>query len=1204
MPAMSRSALANVSTGDRPAARASTKYMETFQLVKPALGGTDIRTYPNAVGNLDIYTIGTNDEIYRLRRGSDAAAPYHDTDLNISGRQLYLYTTTNEGSDTPNIISLGGNGQLKLAVHKSAVDAYFQTETKPANATETIRQFKGVRGLTGNIYVNVMLDAPGKDYGLLANNFFKPGTNDWAGPVWAPLMGPGGKQAEVKAIAMVDNDPVQSAILAIDRNDDVLFSETSDRTSRLRVLGANKKATQLSVVTDRNDRLNIFAVEKDTGRLLLKKEKKFSTGGQKQFDDWIYVDPAQTVKLKSVYASQRFDDLLQVFGVGEDGRLWRATQAPGATPRADPVWLTLFPLGNEIPQDPDSQATIFTVGRTKSGYAEAYTVSAAGNLTRFWQSPTSLQWFDESIELFRTDNQMVSVETHALEFTVLNEYGLPQADAPISIQASYLVTLFVNGRSYRCSQVDKVGAKAGPGGKVVIYQKANALAAATLYIETPATLAGAPLVVQANLQLQEKLETLTVNEIKDAKDAAGNYLLPEKYRSDDKYARNLQEITRASMEIARQDENGSGKVNFLFASRRSAAVGARMKLNLQALEGTAWAIDFTSGFPVYEKQTLDQVAQWKSARLAAMGPEAGGFLGIDWGDVWNAIKTAATWVWEGLKGLVRIVVEVVKGIGRVLFQIGEKVFEAIIEFAQQAFDFVEGIWNWLKVKLKQLYEWLAFLFNIKDFVRTAEAARHSMLVVLDFTVYGVESMKQTILSGIDAMKKDLKTTVDAFVADLNKQGNPNYGQYSSRNEPTDAQTYVLEHNPFANAFEENYKGARETGATAVSLMMSSPKMSSSLDRLVKMLENLADNFQFGDGKAAFEEAIGFFTAIGDNPNDVINLLLSGVVKVMESVALFALDAARGVIALLMDLIKEVVEAFKDLLLAEWEIPILSQLYKLFTGKSLSIRAVDVAAYLIAVPATLIYKLVTNEAPFPDDAALKKFEDHVTVDWMKSKFGIPTTSTSAAVFTPHEDKVLATVCLSLYAGAMALRIPVDALAGGLSAAENPVPLVGLASASLRWVATWGTFPWALNPATPKPSCPAGSPGFNGTNWICQVIFGPGRGLFLLAVFHFIEGGAKAKIYTAELTLTAWGVANFGMVIANYVETPADKREPLALSRALTNIIPGQMARCLFVPDIQKPYYIPALIGGILIVVGYLGSIGCAIGEMVEIWKRPE
>ena len=90
---------------------------------------------------------------------------------------------------------------------------------------------------------------------------------------------------------------------------------------------------------------------------------------------------------------------------------------------------------------------------------------------------------------------------------------------------------------------------------------------------------------------------------------------------------------------------------------------------------------------------------------------------------------------------------------------------------------------------------------------------------------------------------------------------------------------------------------------------------------------------------------------------------------------------------------------------------------------------------------------------------------------------------------------------------------------------------------------------------------------------------------------------------ELTLTAWGAANVIMQVWNYLAMLEPKRDPLALSRTLTNFVPGQLCRFLFAPDIpfQKPYFIPAAIGGVLIVLGYLGSVGIAIAEMVRLWQ---
>ena len=1187
---MPSSILAQTAADAEPLARASTKYMEMFQQLRPVLGGTDIRTHVNAAGALDLYTIGTASEIYRLRPGAGSLAPYTRVNLGISGRQIFPYTNDGTSSNTPNLMALNSEGQLSIATYKAETSTYFQRETKPSAATEPIRQFKGVRGVTGNIYFNVILDDGSDKPGILANNFYRPGTDDWGGPVWVPVEDDQGRTVRAKAIAMAENSPVQGALFAIGEADEVLYAPSSDRTTKMTALGS-KTASYLSVVADRDDRLFVFAVERDTGKLLLKSEKKYQTGSSTQWDDWAYPDPDQQVTFRSIYAAQMFDGLLQVFGIGEDGRLYWTGQRPGGGRNAAPGWLPLLPLGNEIPVNPADQASIFTVGRNGAGYAEAYTVTPAGMVSRFWQSPTTQQWFAEEVNLPRTDDEMVAVATHSLELTVLDKQGLPLPFADVSIQASSLVTLFVDGLSYRASQVDRVTLKASASGKVIIQQKANALAAVTLYVETPNTLPGSPMVVQPNLQLQEKLAGLSVTEIKNAKDANGTYLLPEEYRAD-AYAESLQAITQAAMTIADADENGGGKVNYHFASRRAAGLGFRPRLNLAALEGQSWAIDFTSGFPVYEDMSAEKLAAWKDARrgeMQALG--LGSWIESAWGTIWNGIKEGAEWI---VNGISKIVVEVVNGIGRVLFHIGEKVFEAVIEFAQQAFDFVEGVWNWLKVKLDQLYQWLAFLFDLPDIVRTAKAIRHTMDVTLGFTVDGVEAVKQAILSGIDTMKDSLQTVVDEFVAELNAKGDPSFGATAAENELSDEDAHAMEHNPFVNAYTENYDKAGEKRQSIVSLA-GSTALNSSLDALLAALSELADNFQFGDGKAAFDEAFNYFTAIGSDPANAMNLLLTGVVKVMEGIALFALDFARGVIATLMDLIKDVIQAFRDFLFNEWEIPVFSQLYKLFTGSTLAIRPIDIAAYIMAVPSTVIYKLVTGVAPFPDDAALETYENYVTVDWMKSKVGIGTSGALVA-YDSTVEKWIKGVSLVFYSAGMFVRMIVDPIIAGLSAAGKTVKGLGYTTVILRYITTFSTMPWLVSPGTGVPSCPAGSAGFSGYIWMAQLVFGPTRGLLIVGLMP-AAATDKVKIYTSELTVTVWGAVNTIMTIWNYVAQDADKRDGATLMRGLLNIVPGQLGRFLATPDMQKPaYYIPIGVEILLIEVGYGSSIAIALSQI--------
>jgi hypothetical protein len=93
----------------------------------------------------------------------------------------------------------------------------------------------------------------------------------------------------------------------------------------------------------------------------------------------------------------------------------------------------------------------------------------------------------------------------------------------------------------------------------------------------------------------------------------------------------------------------------------------------------------------------------------------------------------------------------------------------------------------------------------------------------------------------------------------------------------------------------------------------------------------------------------------------------------------------------------------------------------------------------------------------------------------------------------------------------------------------------------------------------------------------------------------------RVYTGELTVTVWGWAQFGMVIWNFCALKDYSTVAwLALWRTLCNIMPGQCFRFLFVPDIQEAtYFIPAIIGEAMIVVGNLGSCAIAIAELIEL-----
>ncbi|WP_148270209.1 hypothetical protein [Haliscomenobacter hydrossis] len=1172
-----------------PIARISTKYMEDLQIILPVSGGSDIQGYRNEAGKMDLYSVGTDDRVYRLRPNDNQYAPYTVQALGVQARQLSLFEILGDSPKGPRMIGLNSAGKATLCSYNNITQNYVQKEFQPANATKKIEQILALRNATGNIYVNVILEG-----GQLANSYFDPVNETWKSADWVPIKGPAGHDAVVKSIAMVRNNPTQSGLFAIGSDDFVWFCEDNYFFNSMRNLGF-KKVSHISVVKDIENRLNIFAVEKDTGLLWLKREKKYSVNFKIDFDDWVQLSDLTYMPLTKIYATQRFDNLLEVFGIGENGKLYHINQYTKTENRKiNTYWDKLFELGNEVGN------SIFSVVRNESGYSEVYTVTHDNSLLRFWQSPQTTQWFSQKLYTEEpTQQNAVSVPTHSLEVTVLNRSGSPEPNAPVTISTSFFSNLQINGLSYQTSAVDKIQTKADPSGRLVILQRANSLSCATVFLNTPFTEEGAPVQIEPNGQLQYKLQGITAQDVLEAKDAQGNYLLSGEYRTE-AHAESMANISQQSMVLGMRDDVAL-PVMYKFASRSTR--GWDTRVNYAAMNAQSWEIDFTSGFPTYSNVTAHEISEWKGLRLSEMNASGlTGFFDADgwWGKFWNSIKEGVSDIWAGIKKIIveKIIDPITGLVGKVkvffhmIIDGITQVYESVIEFVQQAFDFVEGVWNWIKVKLEQLYEWLAFFFNWGDIERMAEAVKYSFNTVLDFSDLFINTYRQQIYAGIEGFKDTIKEGVDEFIAKLN--GQPTMGSYGSEYEDHDPEKQQsTDHNPLVNAFTQSLaSGAANGSGPIVALKRVSDDP---LQGLFDQLSRYADNFQFGDAGKAIDEAFNFFYEIGGHPDDALNLLISGVTKIAEAIAIAAIDLAEAIILSFFDAMSDLIKAFKNILNAGWEIPIVSPIYKFITGSNLTFTPLQLVSYMVAIPATLLYKIIYGVAPFPDEASLLYFKSKFTVDWLAMEAGIPIPASRRArvlVWTLDDHDQLKKNFLSANCANTFIRMLVDMSTAGMIATEEDADAMykgSIVSITMRYMTGFFTMPWAMTPNLGPPTCPAGSKGFVATIWICQQIFGPTRGL-LCTLF-------RAGPYVGEITLSAWGAANLIMTSVNYAKTPDEDKNPLAFARGLTLMIPAQLLRFLDLPAYNNPgtYYIPVIILEVCIAGGYLSSFGINIAE---------
>lgn len=1095
----------------------STKFMENYEIIRSVSGGADLSTFLNKEGNLDVYSVGTANRVARVRQQTGSTEGWIEQPLGIVARQLSLYIPTGGDSNNPNILGLNDNNELTLSTWDKAAGRYTQRVFQPSGATRKIKQFLATKNFD-NVYVNVILDND-----EVGTNFIKS-DGTWASRDWVPIKQSQGsmQNAKAKMLAMCANNPVQTALYAIAIDDEILFAESSSRFSYFTKIGYIK-GSDLAVVQDSQNRLNLLAL--DTSRhLWWKRQKKYQSGQSIEWDDWKQVDGS--VELVQIDAVLDAKGMVEVFAIGADDLLYHTRQVGTSD---TPAWGTVFPLGNPVPN------SIFTVGRSAAGYSEAFSVTHDNRLYRFWQDPSTTQWYNAEI-LLQQSGEMTPVPAHSVEIMVLDYQGLAQPGAEIRIKASNLVSLNIKGDYYIASQYRTVTLRTNNSGVAPVYISARSLSAPTLFISSNFMQDIESVEVQPNAQLQKQLYGVNAADILEAKTLNGQYLLQGEYRTQEN-AESLAQISQKSMSLGGPPPASAAfRVRKVGGSRRAEILregkferpGPGWRIDHSRVAEQHWAVDFRDGFPRYRELTREDAAAKIALVDSAKALGDSGFLGVDWGDVWNSIKEGASQIWGTIQEFV--VTTIIDPITRLVTKIRvvfeylvdgvTRLFDAVVEFFQQAFDIVEGIWNKIKVFFQQLWEWLAFLFAWGDIQRTADAIEHTMNQSLDYMILGVTAVKQQVAAGFDSMTDRFKTSVDQYLKTIS--GQTDLQEYTNDNYvPQPSLDASVGHSPLQDAYEENYN------KTVIKESKALKDVGSSVDLIVKELEKLANNFQFGDGKEAFDEAVGFFNQIGSEPNNALNLVMAGTIKVMEGIALFGIAAAKGVVLTILDLVIDVIAAVKALLNEEWEIPFVSQLYKLITGKSLTFRPMQILALIFAVPATIFYKILAKTAPFPDDAALNRFTSQFTAQWLAEQSGIAPRSakrlTAAQAAAMEEWRVwVSKIFACVFATLFIVRIWTDTAFVLMSMMESKTTqkVIGITYLVSGFLAVFLTTPWIVKADAGGFSC-VEAQGLNNLRWLLNAVMGPCLGAVLLF--------AGAPPPTPDIIGSLWGAGNLILAI---------------------------------------------------------------------------
>jgi hypothetical protein len=646
-------------------------------------------------------------------------------------------------------------------------------------------------------------------------------------------------------------------------------------------------------------------------------------------------------------------DALELFAIGTDHALYHARQV-------GPWWSELVCVD-------DSQLYVDVQAFTlASGQTQAFAVTQTGGLFQIAASPQSGDW---SIVQIQVETPPPSGAAAALGATsiysssllVTNPDGTPYALQPAQVTADEAVTIQVNGQFVYVDPTTPFSAATDLQGRLQVWQVVASLGSPTISVTLPFLAPGSAIVMDPSATLQTTLAQVTAEQLLTPDNiVTDNYgttgsLIPAGTSPSDVSEAAKAIVSAAEMVLPWTELSPAEPSTFTFARRTDRRVAhylegldpANFALPAPRLRtGARWSIERTEQGLVFASG--DAVAGIAS-------PTA--FLGLNfsWGDFVDLVT-------EGLWEVGKIIVEGSKAVFHFVVNGVKKVIHAALESVTQIFDMIGMVFEWIGAKFKQLFEWLAFIFNWNDIIAVSNLLQTAMSGALEFIPLALKALEAQVADFSSSVETQLKSTFSAAITSLTGADTTlasSYAQSAGDTSPDgDTALHADDHSIARVGFSNNVGGATST-ATPQAGTQNMQNLGTGLSGLYTNLQATSGYTQWSDLPSTWQ-----------SPSDVAAMSLAGILTAGEAVGLATLSGLSGMAGLLLegaaDAIAMVTASY---LTANWDIPLISGLYQEITGSSLT--TLGLISLLIAMPTTMTIKL-TSPNMIPTQAVLDGF----------------------------------------------------------------------------------------------------------------------------------------------------------------------------------------------------------------------------------------
>ena len=378
-------------------------------------------------------------------------------------------------------------------------------------------------------------------------------------------------------------------------------------------------------------------------------------------------------------------------------------------------------------------------------------------------------------------------------------------------------------------------------------------------------------------------------------------------------------------------------------------------------------------------------------------------------EVGQDLKSIGDVVANGTKQMTHVVIttmdDAVKSVQGVIHYVEQKAeglvqkaVKFVVNTVRKAVKLVEAIVQQIGAAIKEFVQWLQFLFEWKDILHTQEVLVDSIDNFFTYVKKEVKAAEPKVDGFFADLKSDISDVIDTIIGApgaksastlLQQKGLPPKKGIDGTieklrgqsNQTAKNKTGGLDRNASGGMEKINWVLSKITDHKGTTAAGASPEADSTADKLTKLLTNILDRVEHDEAmKNAFSDAFAYFKKVSaSGVSHAPELIIDGLLEALKGLVLAIIDIVDGLVIDFLEVIAEfIIPGIEGILNAEWNIPVISDLFELLTDSKLT--TLNLFALIIAIPTTVISKLVLGRAPFKNTKALALAKFTEDEDW--------------------------------------------------------------------------------------------------------------------------------------------------------------------------------------------------------------------------------